>query len=71
MFSRTPRKAAATLFLAVAVTLSCAVPSQASLCHNRHVSGEDARTEPGGGVAAFLLQLFDFIGGALDPNGSW
>lgn len=69
MFSQTPRKAAATLFLAVAVTLSCAVPSQASLCHNRHVSGEDAG--PGGGVTAFLLQLFDFIGGALDPNGLW
>jgi hypothetical protein len=69
MFSQTSRKAAATLLLAVAVTLSCAVPSQASLCHNRHVSGEDAG--PGGGFTGFLLQLFNFIGGALDPNGIW
>lgn len=69
MFSQTLRKAAATLFLAAAVTLFCATPSQASLCHPRHSSEEPAQTAPGGSFVSFLLQLFDLIGGALDPNG--
>jgi hypothetical protein len=71
MFSQTLRKAVTTLFLAAAVTLSCAAPSQASLCHPRHSSEEPAQTAPEGRFAAFLMQLFDFIGGALDPNGLW
>lgn len=72
MCSQTLRKAVATLFLAAAVTLSCAAPSQASLCHPRHSSEETPQA--GGGFAALLTQLFDLIsdiGGALDPNGSW
>jgi hypothetical protein len=71
MCSQTPRKAAATLFLAAAVTLSCAAPSQASLLQPRHASEEPARREPGRGLTAFLIQVFEFIGGALDPNGIW
>ena len=71
MFSRTLRKVVATLSLTVAVTLSCAAPSQASLCNPRHASGEPAQTEPGAGFVSLLLHLFDLIGGALDPNGSW
>ena len=71
MCSQTLRKAVATMFLAAAVTLSCAAPSQASLCHPRHASGEAAQTEPGAGFVSLLLHLFDLIGGALDPNGSW
>ncbi|HEY2289104.1 MAG TPA: hypothetical protein VGM86_00260 [Thermoanaerobaculia bacterium] len=71
MCSQTPRKAAAILFLAAAVTLSCAAPSQASLLQPRYTSEEPARSEPGRGFVSFLLHLFDLIGGALDPNGSW
>ncbi|HEY4575951.1 MAG TPA: hypothetical protein VIJ26_18365 [Thermoanaerobaculia bacterium] len=71
MFSQTPRKAAATLFLAAAVTLSCAAPSQALWNQPRRAAEEPARGEPGRGLGAFLIQLFEFIGGALDPNGNW
>jgi len=70
MCSRTLRKAVTTLFLAAAVTLSCAAPSQASLCHPRHASGEAEQTGPERGFVSFLVQLFELIGGALDPNGA-
>jgi hypothetical protein len=70
MRSLSLRKTVATLFLATAVTLSCAAPSQASLCQPRHASEEPGRAEPGGGILSRLLQLFELIGGALDPNGA-
>ena len=69
MVSRTSRKAAAALLAATAIALSCAAPSQAALYQPRRASEEPARAEPGRGFASFLLQLFGFIGGALDPNG--
>jgi hypothetical protein len=69
MCSQTLRRAAAALSVAAAVTLTCAAPSQASLCQPRRAAEEPARAEPGGGFVSFLLHLFDFIGGALDPNG--
>ncbi|MFL6233549.1 MAG: hypothetical protein ACJ76N_10485 [Thermoanaerobaculia bacterium] len=69
MRSHTPRRAAATLFAAAAVTLTCAAPSQALWSQPRHASEEPARAEPGRGFVAFLLQLFGFAGGAMDPNG--
>jgi hypothetical protein len=68
MRSQTRRKAAAILFIAAAVTLSGAVPSQARLCQPRYTSEEPA--QPGGGFISFLLQLFAFAGGAMDPNGA-
>jgi hypothetical protein len=69
MFFQTPRKAAAVLLVAIAVVLSCAAPSQAVPYHPRRASEEPARAETGGGLTAFLIHLFDFLGGALDPNG--
>jgi hypothetical protein len=68
MRSHTLRRAAATLFVA-AVTLTCAAPSQALWSQPRRASEEPARAEPGRGFVAFLLQLFGFAGGAMDPNG--
>ncbi len=71
MFSQTPRKAAAALFLATALTLSCAAPSQAAFWGQPHRGAEDpARTEPGRGLIAFLLHIVAFAGGAMDPNGA-
>jgi hypothetical protein len=69
MCSQTPRRAAAALLVAIAVTLSCAAPSQALWSQPRRGSEEPARAEPGRGFIAFLLHLFDFAGGAMDPNG--
>jgi hypothetical protein len=69
MRSHTLRRAAATLFVAAAVTLTCAAPSQALWSQPRRASEEPARAEPGRGFVAFLLQLFGLAGGAMDPNG--
>lgn len=69
MFSRTSRKAA-TLLLATAVTLSCAVPSQALWSQPHRASEGPARAEPGAGFVSLLVHLFEMIGGALDPNGA-
>lgn len=68
-FSQTLRKAAAILFVAAAVALSCAAPSQAAPHQPRGLSEEAVRAETGRGFVSFLLHLFGFIGGALDPNG--
>jgi hypothetical protein len=70
MCSQTPRRAAAALLIAIAVTLSCAAPSQALAGQPRRDSEEAARVEPGRGFIAFLLHLFAFAGGAMDPNGA-
>ena len=71
MFSQTPRKAAATLLIAAALVLSCASPSHAALWGQpRRASEEPTRGEPGRGFVAFLLHLFAFAGGAMDPNGA-
>lgn len=70
MCSQTPRRAAAALLVAAAVSLSCATPSQALWGQPRRASEEPARAEPGRGFISFLLQLFAFAGGAMDPNGA-
>jgi hypothetical protein len=71
MRSQTLRRAAATLFVAAAVTLTCATPSRA-LWDQPHggVSEDPVREQPGRSFVAFLLPLFGFAGGAMDPNGS-
>jgi hypothetical protein len=70
MCSQTLRRAAATLFVVAAVTLSCATPSRALWSQPRRASEEPARAQPGRGFVALLLQLFGFAGGAMDPNGA-
>ncbi len=69
MVSQTPRKAAAILLVAVTVALSCAAPSQALWSQPRRASEESAPAAPGRSLVSFLLHLFGFVGGALDPNG--
>jgi len=70
MCSQTLRRAAAALLVAAVVTLTCAAPSQALWSQPRRAAEEPARADPGRGFVAFLLQLFGFAGGAMDPNGS-
>lgn len=70
MCSQTPRRAAAALLVAIAVTLSCATPSRALAGQPRRASEEAVREEPGRGFITFLLHLFAFAGGAMDPNGA-
>jgi len=68
MPSRTFRRAAATLLVATLVSLATAAPSHAFGSFRRFYDGP-VRTEPGEGVVAFLLRIFAFAGGAMDPNG--
>jgi hypothetical protein len=71
MYSHTPRRVAATLLIAAAVTLTCAAPSRALWGQPRRGVTEDpARELPGRGFMTFLLELFGFAGGAMDPNGA-
>jgi hypothetical protein len=70
MFFQALRRAVATLLVAAAIALTCATPSQALGRQPRHAAEEPARAEPGRGFVAFLLQLFGFAGGAMDPNGA-
>jgi hypothetical protein len=71
MSAKAFRTAAAALLLATLVSLSTAPPAHAFGPvgpFGRHFDGP-ARTEPRSGFVAFLLRIFDFAGGAMDPNG--
>jgi hypothetical protein len=63
------RKAVAALLVSTAATLACAAPSHASRLHPGRAATHAARTRPGQSVLSVLLHLFDFAGGAMDPNG--
>jgi hypothetical protein len=74
MSSKSFRTTAATLLLATLVSLTAAVPARAfgPVGHvgraGRSFEGP-ALTGPRSGFVAFLLRIFDFAGGAMDPNG--
>jgi hypothetical protein len=68
MSSRTSRRAAATLLVATLACLAAAAPAHAFGPVRRSYDGP-VRTESGGGFVAFLLRIFAFAGGAMDPNG--
>jgi hypothetical protein len=70
MPSQALRRAAVTLLVATIVTLSCATPSRAAWSNVHRAFDEPARAEPARGFFSLLLRLFDFAGGAMDPNGS-
>ena len=67
--SGTARRAAAALLLSAAVVLSCAAPAHAGLGFGRPTIDAPERTAPEGGIFRFLLQIFGFTGGTMDPNG--
>jgi hypothetical protein len=72
MSSKAFRTTTATLLLATLVSLTAAAPARAfgpASPVGRYFEGP-VRTEPrSGGFVAFLLRIFDFAGGAMDPNG--
>jgi hypothetical protein len=72
MCSHNSRRIAATLLVAAAVTLACAAPSRALswVQPRRGITEDSARELPGRGFVTFLLELFGFAGGAMDPNGA-
>jgi hypothetical protein len=71
MSSKAFRATAATLLLATLVSLTAAAPARAFGpvgAAGRHFEGP-ALAGPRSGFVAFLLRIFDFAGGAMDPNG--
>jgi len=68
MSSRAFRHTAAALLLATLVALTAAAPARAFGPSRRSFEGP-ALTEPRSAFVAFLIRIFDFAGGAMDPNG--
>ena len=56
--------------LLVSTTLAGAVPSQARLLPRRDFEDPARNDSPRGLFAALLHYVFEFAGGAMDPNGS-
>jgi photosystem II stability/assembly factor-like uncharacterized protein len=73
--SKAFRTAVATLLIALFATLAGAAPSFAKPVqrqpHAQSATAKPARAELGlrGVVVALLSGIFDFAGGAMDPNG--
>ncbi len=68
--SRAFRKAAATLLVTIAAALAGASPSHANPYHAQRGAEDPAHVQPVRSfLVALLLDLFDFAGGAMDPNG--
>jgi hypothetical protein len=66
----TSRRATAALLLAVTLTLTCAAPSHAWMGSGRPTADSADRSTPEGGFLHFLLAIFGFSGGTMDPNGN-
>ena len=66
--SGTTRRATAALILAFTLTLTCAAPSHAWMGSGRPTADSADRPTPGG-FLHFLLAIFGFAGGGMDPNG--
>jgi hypothetical protein len=68
--SKAFRKAPAILLFAIAATLAGAAPSHANPYRAQRGVEDPARPLPARSfLVALLLDLFDFAGGAMDPNG--
>ncbi len=69
MSSNAARKTAAALLFAALVFLTSPPAAQAWSVGRRSVDGptREARER---GFFSYLLRLFDFAGGAMDPNGN-
>lgn len=68
--SKTFRRMSAALLVIVLASLTLATPAHAWGVSGRRSFDGPTRTAPERGFFAFLLRLFDFTGGAMDPNGN-
>lgn len=64
-----PSRTTAALLLSAVLALTCAVPSHAWIGSGRPTIDAPERTPPDGGIIRFLLRIFGFAGGTMDPNG--
>ncbi|HYX24407.1 MAG TPA: hypothetical protein VFC23_09680 [Thermoanaerobaculia bacterium] len=69
MISKTSRRAVAALLLSSVLALTCAAPSHAFGAFGRPAADDPARPAPAGGLLRFLLRIFAFANGTMDPNG--
>jgi hypothetical protein len=69
MSSHTPRNIAAALLVFALVSLAAPPAAQAWGFSRRSFDGP-VREQPERGFFSFLLRLFDFAGGGMDPNGN-
>lgn len=68
--SRAFRKATATLLVTIAAVVAGASPSLANPYRAQRGVEDSAHVQPVRSfLVALLLDLFDFAGGAMDPNG--
>jgi hypothetical protein len=68
--SVTLRRVAAALLLSATLALTCAAPSHAwPGCGHPTIDAPD-RTPPEAGIFRFLVRMFGFAGGTMDPNGN-
>ncbi|HSS50887.1 MAG TPA: hypothetical protein VLX28_18250 [Thermoanaerobaculia bacterium] len=68
--SGSSRRAAAALLLSATLALTCAPPSYAWGGFRSPTTDGPERTAPEGGIFHFLLRMFGFVGGVMDPNGN-
>ena len=67
----TSRRAAAVLILSTSLAVTSAVPSHAFPGFGRGPTVEGPeQPSPASRFIHFLLRIFDFAGGAMDPNGN-
>ena len=70
MSSNACRKVAAALLVSALVSLAAPPAAQAWSFRGRHSFDGPVRERPERGFLSYLLLLFDFAGGAMDPNGN-
>lgn len=70
MSSNVSRKLAAALLFSTLVSLTAPPAAQAWGTRGRRSFDGPVREVPQRGFFSYLLRLFDFAGGAMDPNGN-
>jgi hypothetical protein len=63
------RKAAAVLLVTIAATLAGAAPSHARTSASHRAFVDPSPTSARSFLVSILIEIFDYAGGAMDPNG--
>jgi hypothetical protein len=64
------RKAVAALLVTIAAALAGAAPSHARSSASHRAFVDPARTPARSFLVSLLVEIFDYAGGAMDPNGA-